>query len=423
MNIAICGLIHSDNLGEKFISESLEYLIRKELLKNYGINDVNFTEVDIFGREKPLSEQISNRYKVPNLYKSRNLSKAEDIVYCLKKLTAKILKKTSLKNTGFKIMHNLWQTSYNCRPRHEAYFKEMFRGTDVIVVDGAGLLEYLYNEYQEMLCLISELADEMKIPVFYNAVGCVGDYKLDDFRCTVMKKAVYADCVKYVSARDSVETVQQYVGDKFKVKHVADAAVWASEAYGISAMENRTKIGIGLIRGNSLQSYNVSFGEEDWIKLFCDIAKELEKRGYEYEFFCNGFKDDYELGQKVVARLGADSSILADRPTQPGALLHTISQYKALITCRMHSSIAAYSMGIPAVILSRNDKVDKFMHFIGYPERAVRVENFKADHIVNLMEKAAEEGFEPENYNCIRASAVESVSDYAELLAKTADKK
>ena len=109
--------------------------------------------------------------------------------------------------------------------------------------------------------------------------------------------------------------IQQYVGDKFKVKYVADAAVWTSETYGISAIESRTKIGIGLIRGNSLQSYNVAFSEDDWINLFCGIAKEFEKRGYEYKFFCNGFKDDYELGQKVVARLGVDSSVLVNRPT------------------------------------------------------------------------------------------------------------
>ena len=38
------------------------------------------------------------------------------------------------------------------------------------------------------------------------------------------------------------------------------------------------------------------------------------------------------------------------------------------------------------------------------------------------MEKAAEEGFEPENYSRIRASAVESVSDYAGFFAKTAEK-
>lgn len=420
MKIAVCGLIHSDNLGEKFISDSLSYLIKTELEKNYAIHDVSFTEVDIFGRSKPLPQQISNRHKVANLYQSRNLSITEDVVYCVKKLTAKILPKIGLKNTGYQIMHGLWQKSYNCRPRHEAYFREMFKDIDVIVVDGAGLFEYLYNEYQEMLNLIRELAEEMGIPVIYNAVGCVGDYNPQDFRCTIMKKAVYADCVKYVSARDSVETVQQYVGNKFKVKHVADAAVWAKEAYGITVPENRTKIGIGLIRGNSLLGYHVAFDEEDWIKLFCCIAQELEKRGFTYEFFCNGFKDDYALGQKIIARLGKDSSFLVDRPTEPRELLNTISQYRALITCRMHSSIAAYSMGIPAVILSWNDKVDKFMQFIGYPERAVRMENFKADFIVNLMEKAMEEGFEPEQYSRIRASAVESVSDYAGFLAEAA---
>lgn len=420
MKIAICGFMLSDNLGDNFISVSLSYLLRKELKSKYNITDLQFVEADLFALNHFLTESMSNRRKVDGLAYSRDLSKIEDLSYCMNKVVIKSAKKIGCKNLANKMQHKLWQKSYNCRPRHEKYFREKFDGVSAVVIAGGGLLEYIYNEYQEMLCLVSEIAEDMGIPVIYNAVGCVGAYNLDDFRCAIMKKAVYADCVKYVSARDSVETVQQYVGDKFKVNQVADAAVWASEEYGISRIENPTKIGIGLIRGNSLLGYNVSFSEEDWINLFCNIATELEKRGYSYEFFCNGFKEDYELGQKVIARLGKDSSVLVDRPTEPEELLNTISQYKALITCRMHSSIAAYSMGIPAVILSWNDKVDKFMRFIGYPERAVRVENFKAEYIVNLMEKSIEEGFEPEKYKSIRVSAVESVDGFAGILAERA---
>ncbi|MDE6021550.1 MAG: polysaccharide pyruvyl transferase family protein [Ruminococcus sp.] len=422
MNIAICGFMLSDNLGDNFIYVSISYLLRKELKRKHNISDVNIISVDLFAKDRFLTSDHSNRKKVDGLSYSRDLTKIEDASYCFHKVIIKAANKLGFANAAQKMQHNLWQKSYNCRPRHEKYFREKFKNADAVIIAGGGLFEYIYNEYQEMLCLIREIAEEMGLPVIYNAVGCVGDYNPNDFRCAIMKKAVYADCVKYVSARDSVETVQQYVGDKFKVKQVADAAVWSSEAYGIPAMENRTKIGIGLIRGNSLLGYNVAFDEESWIKLFCNIARELEKRGYEYEFFCNGYKNDYALGKKIVARLGIDSSALVDCPTQPDVLLRTISQYRALITCRMHSAIAAYSMGIPTVILSWNDKVDKFMRFIGYPKRAVRVENFKADYIVDLMENAAQEGFEPEQYNRIRASAVESVDDYVDFLAQIAKK-
>ena len=373
MKIAVCGFMLSDNLGDNFISVSISYLLRKELKSKYNITDVQFVEADLFARDRFLTEALSNRRKVDGLAYSRDLSKAEDISYCLHKVMIQTAKKLGCANAAHKMQHKLWQKSYNCRPRHEKYFREKFEGAAAVMIAGGGLLEYLYNEYQEMLNLIREVAEDMGIPVIYNAIGCVGACNLNDFRCTIMKKALDADCVKYVSARDSVETVQQYVGDKFQVKHVADAAVWAKEAYGITVPENRTKIGIGLIRGNSLLGYQVAFGEEDWITLYSNILSELEKRGYEYELFCNGFADDYEMGKKILSRMGKDMSLLVDRPTDPKVLLNTIAQYKALITCRMHSCIAAYSMGIPAIVMSWNDKVDKFMRFIGYPERAVRV--------------------------------------------------
>lgn len=422
MKIAVCGFMLSDNLGDNFISVSISYLLRKELKSKYGITDVEITEADLFARERFLTEALSSRRRVDGLAFSRDLTKLEDASYCFRKVMIKTAKKLGCTKAAHKMQHKLWQTSYNCRPRHEKYFREKFKGADAVVIAGGGLLEYLYNEYQEMLNLIREVAEDMGLPLIYNAIGCVGAYNPDDFRCAIMKKALDADCVKYVSARDSVETVQQYVGDRFRVKHVGDAAVWAKEAYDIHVPENRTKIGIGLIRGNSLLGYNVAFGEEDWITLYCNIISELEKRGYEYELFCNGFADDYEMGRKILSRMGKDLSLLADRPTEPKVLLNTIAQYKALITCRMHSCIAAYSMGIPAIVMSWNDKVDKFMKLIGYPERAVRVENFKAEYIVDLMEKAAEEGFAPEQYSRIRASAVESVDDYAGLLAEAAKK-
>ena len=43
---------------------------------------------------------------------------------------------------------------------------------------------------------------------------------------------------------------------------------------------------------------------------------------------------------------------------------------------------------------SWNDKVEKLMNIIGYPERAITLENFNAQYIVDCMEKAADEGDE-----------------------------
>ena len=73
------------------------------------------------------------------------------------------------------------------------------KNVDFIVVDGAGLLEYCYNEYQEPLYTISKYAERHGLQVVYNAIGRAGEYNEKDFRCSILKAALRSDVVKYVS--------------------------------------------------------------------------------------------------------------------------------------------------------------------------------------------------------------------------------
>lgn len=286
----------------------------------------------------------------------------------------------------------------------------------MIAIDGAGLLEYSYNAYQESLNLITLYADEHSIPVIFNAIGRAGEFDKDDYRCQVLMEAFQRDCVRYVSARDSKDSVQECVGNRFDVKLLADAAFCVDEAFGISANSRDNVIGIGLIRGDASLSYSHGFGKDGWIDLFSNIALELQRRGYEYEFFTNGAREDYEIGLQVLSKLGVGKEHLVDRPVEGKKLLNTISSYCALITCRMHSSIAAFALGIPSVILSWNKKVDKYMEIVGYPQRAVGQEDFDATIIVQRLEQALSEGISAENRNRMKDLARESVRDYIPLI-------
>jgi polysaccharide pyruvyl transferase WcaK-like protein len=107
---------------------------------------------------------------------------------------------------------------------------------------------------------------------------------------------------------------------------------------------------------------------------------------------------------------------MVERPLEDTVLYDTIAGYDGLVTCRMHSSIAAFTLGIPSVILSWNDKVEKLMAIIGYPERAIRRDEFDAVLIVDRLEAAFREGVDKEKTDRMKAMARESVCDYIDLI-------
>lgn len=417
MRIAICGLIKSENIGELFIARSLEYIVKKELAAVNPDVDVAFVEVDLLGRNddiKLVSGSIQKRLANYYNYSPRGIF-TEKVSLELKKWALKVENKF-VKNTITRFRHLLWLNGVNYKKRLNSYFEEKLRGVDFIIIDGAGLLEYSYNEYQWPLLLISEYAEKHGLNVVYNAIGRAGAFDERDFGSKLLKRALQSPAVKSISARDNPEAVQACAGGAHQVKLLADAAFWMKEAYQIPACNDRKKIGIGIIRGNSLQGYGVDFGERDWIMLFAKIACELQKRGYDFEFFTNGLPADIVLGRKILKKLKLPSEYMVPRPVDDGPLVDTINSYKGIITCRMHSSIAAFTMNVPSVILSWNDKVEKMMQIIGYPDRAITKDQFDALYIVDKLEQSLAEGISDEKLQKMKNLALESVTDYLPLI-------
>ena len=416
--IAICGLVKSENLGEMFIARSLEYLIEEELRAKGCDKRIEFVEVDILGRNDT-TFRIKGylKDKAINYYKFRFRGIFTEVLY--KKLTtfSRSRKTYFARNFLFRVKHFIYRHGINFEKRLYRYYHSKMRKVDFIVVDGAGLLEYSYNEYQEPLRIISKYAKDHDLKVVYNAIGRAGEYDEKDFRHKILKQALQSDVVKYVSARDSVETVQACAGKDKNVKLLADAAFWLKEAYHRDINPERKKIGIGLVRGNSLLGYGTNFNSACWVTLFTNIANLLEQRGYEYEFFTNGLYGDSVLGRKILDNMGLPDEKLVEAPEDENVLYDTINGYAGIITCRMHSSIAAFTLKVPSVILSWNDKVEKLMEIVGYPERAIKYEQFDAEYIVDMFEKALKEGVDDGKLEAMKAKAKESVDDYIDIIA------
>lgn len=419
LRIALFGLVKSDNLGEEFIARSLEFLIARECRARGLTVPVEFTEIDLLGRNDitvPAVGKIQNHRL--NYWGYHVAWLPLDFAMRIIKRGSRHVKWLPLRNLIVRFARLVYWCNPNLGPRLRKYFLSKLQGCAFIVVDGAGLLEYAYNEYQEPLLLVAACAKRLGLDVVYNAIGRAGKVNEGDFRCSILKRALQADCVRYVSARDSVETVQLCAGARHRVKLLADAAFWMKDVFPVS-MVARTKIGIGIIRGNALTGYGFKFGEDDWIKLFSGIARALEKRGHVFEFFTNGLAGDIILGKKILAHMKLPDAYLVKQPTTGAELYGTINQYAGIITCRMHSAIAAFTLNVPSLILSWNDKVDKLMTIIGCPERVVKPSEFDAEQIVTRFEKVLNEGVVPEQVEKMKALALESVDDYVDLVVRS----
>lgn len=424
MKIAMCGLIKSENLGEMFIARSLEYLISDEAARRKPGTKIEYVRVDLLGRNDEIFEiDDARERRIRNYYHYNPKAKIAEKIFLSLQALGRKSKSKIVQNLIARTRHLIWRIHPNYRKRLWDYFDSKFADVDYVVIDGAGLLEYSYNEYHWSLLLVSEYANAKGLEVVYNAIGRAGAFDERDFGSKILKRALQSPAVKYVSARDNLAAVQACAGGKHDVKLLADSAFWMKEAYEIADRGQRKKVGIGLIRGNSLKGYGSVFSAKDWVLLFSEIASTLQERGYDFELFTNGLPGDVKVGRQVLKKLELDQSFLVERPIDDRVLVETINGYQSIITCRMHSSIAAFTLDVPSVILSWNDKVEKLMEIIGYPERAIKQPQFTAQYIVDSMEKAAKEGIDDTLLNAMKSKARQSVRDYIDLILNAANKK
>lgn len=169
-------------------------------------------------------------------------------------------------------------------------------------------------------------------------------------------------------------------------------------------------IGIGLIRSAIFMANGLNIDRNFLGKLYRDIVLELDKKGYSWEFFTNGLPADKELKSVINQYLIQEGeSCYIKIPKTGGELVSTISRYKGIIAARLHASIIAFSLGIPAIGLVWNQKSVFFGTEIGHSERFIPHENFFAPYIVDRLEQALVEGYSEECTKYIKQSAIESV--------------
>ncbi len=392
--VVIVGL-ENLNLGDRVIEDTCKYLV-KEIAPDVKIRTMNLFP----------PEEIMKKYKSSYPKTDRKIRKLKE--------NPKFFAEKKIKNFLIQLLNfSKWYRFSRKGLETYSYYEENLKKSKMVIIAGGGLIKYSREDFWNAIYSIVSYCAKARIHVYFNAIGVEG-FDKDNFYCKLLKYSLNKKCVKMVTTRDDLATLQKYVKNKKKTKLVGDSALWCPEKYGIEVQKSDT-IGVGLMRGKIFTDYGVNFDEEQIIQTYVGIVKELESRGYRWQLFCNGLKSDYKMGKDVLNRLGLpeEEQYLAPRPQKSESLVRRIYGYKAIIGARLHSCIIASSCGVPALGLVWNDKLHFFGEQIGFPERFVKKENFNdPKFIVNTLEQAILQGYNKDIIEELKCRTKNSLKEF-----------
>ena len=375
-NVVLLGLPYDNNLGDQAIFECAAGMLR-EVLDKYDLKDIEIRRVDMTGRtgieENPLKKEFLKKYsfRIPRRI-------------CWLLHADGMLKKLKLREAGF-VSRRL------CRQYVDS-------NTAAIIFAGGGIVKYKYQMFHRYIDAVTAFADKKKCPVFLNAVGVEG-FDANDPECRILRRALNRSCVKYISTRDDLRTLnEKYIKGSQVTKRVADPACSMSRFMPKTPLHhNIPVIGLGVVREGLFIDNGINMNKQSMLEFWSQMYDEIEKRGYICRLFGNGALSDDKFLQDLLDYMNIPEDrravVALKRPESVGMLTDMICSFDALITGRLHASILAYSYGVPSVGLVWNDKQKMFGKATGHPERFVTYENFEAGHIIDLIETAATQGY------------------------------
>ena len=309
----------------------------------------------------------------------------------------------------------VWRINYYIK--YKSYYRSWIKRTDKIILP-VGMLKFANQNFCFIFDLINTLASQYDKPVLMNAMS-IAKPDEGDPRYIQLVKAVNMPTVWGITSRDGIDGLtalrRDYVRKEINTDFVGDLALWVPEIYGKSShtfQEGKNKmIGVNLIRKSIFASYKEeNFSSADVKKLYKEIAKELDSRGYEWVFFCNGMSADYNFGLELIRELHLPKEKLIDRPMSAKEYVDMVSQFKAVFGARLHACITSVALGIPVVGMLWDNKLKYFSKTMGIEKFFISASNLSGENVVNSLEEAMEFPFDYAN----RESYKERTAKYIE---------
>lgn len=379
--VAIISIENLPNIGERFLVDNTDYLIKKSSCEQYDIKHIQI---------QPLIKDLGFSFFFDYLI-------AKIFVIISSHFKGNL--KYKIESIGFAI-------------KYYRYYKKSISAVDKVIMS-FGMFKYSTQNYSMMFNLISKICDTKNISIMQNAVS-VEPFNEQDWRCHQLKKAINRKCVKFFTTRDGMSGLEllrkNYINDSIFSDYVGDVALWIPECYKIETQSSACNlIGIGLIRKNICKDYNCTITGEQLFNIYKDTLLELEKRNYNWVLFHNGLDEDRQLGIDLLTELNLPSSKLLDVGDDVNEYLHTITQFKAIFGARYHACLAAYSLNIPCSGFYWDNKIRFFSESAGITSLFLEPENLCAESIIETIEKAQEIGYDQTLRNKLKNKTIEAL--------------
>ncbi len=381
--VALAGLTCEESQGDILLIECAKFLIKKRAPFDVEFVEVDFFGTDLFKKSKGVAAKSQNNETFTKRIKDN----------CIRNVLNSNC--NYLKNRIYKKQYKEFFNSVGTTVFMKKYFDDKLKDVDLIVFFGGGTIKYdVRVDFSRYYRRILNAAKEKKIPIVVLSAGIESVFNKKDARCQLFSETLSDNLFKYISTRDNIEELSKYVTNKQTgLSKIADIGVWSADVYNVVKNKDADTVGIGVIVADRFVEFHTGITPKMYDDVLVGVINRLLAKGEKVEIFNNGDSKDEAYAKHIAALAGINQDLVKTAKT-PEDIVKTISNYKGIISSRLHSVIPAYSLDVPFIAISWNNKLKYFAENIGVKERVIEKEQMDCDNITKAFEKALVEGYD-----------------------------
>ncbi len=326
MKICLVGLLYDRNMGDPLLFDCTRYLLNEVYHSDLGCkisaeDDLVIEYVDFEKRTGFAPQNSIDFCEEPILREKHSVAKSvlgEGLYGFLKDIKNYVRRCRCIQNSKSSIY----------RQELDKYYKERFKGSDMVVIIGAGTLKYhVRADFGGCYEAIIDACSDLNIPVVVSCVGVESPYNRLDPRCARFVECLNKGCVKYITTRDGLNHLRPYVKKAdVGIAKCADVGVYASQTYNVSKNVDSKVVGIGIITYKRFVEFARGITKEQYEKTILEVIKALEETGRKWLFFNNGDNEDASYQAYLCNKFGYSASKMMKTPESPKELVVNISK-------------------------------------------------------------------------------------------------